>query len=63
MKKSYISPNTEVRIIKSECLLDLSIQNINGADGITKGQGNFGGGASDSKERGTRNTDSFEDLW
>lgn len=60
MKKTYINPTTEV--VKIENTTFLSISNVAGVDGLTKGD-DWSSGSAGSKERGTRNTDSFEDLW
>jgi len=58
MKKTYIRPNMEVVKAQTESILEVS----------ATGTGVFGTSASSSnavltRERGTRTTDDFDELW
>ena len=65
MKKVYIKPNVEVTKVANENLLSGSpVKSVSGADGLGKGQGEFTGGVSDTKDRGDYGSDSnFGSLW
>ena len=63
MKKTYIKPTLEVAYLKVERMLNNSANSVSGLDGVTMSKDEFGGGAADGKIRGSRSTDSFDDLW
>ncbi len=65
MKKVYIKPNVEVTKVANENLLSGSpVTSVSGASGLGKGQGEFAGGVSDTKDRGDYGSDSnFGSLW
>ena len=65
MKKNYIKPQTEVAETQT-----INTYLFSGSDGtgnplLGNGGGSGAGGVTsgDARERGTRNTDSFDDLW
>ena len=62
MKKTYMKPGTEVVTLRYENILEASVKNVSGLDGVTRG-GVFGGGEADGKVRGSRTSDDFGDLW
>ena len=59
MKKIYKAPLTKVVKVNAVQLICQSIVDVSGLNGVTKGEGNFTGGASDSKDF----EDYDEDLW
>ena len=59
MKKTYKTPLTEVVKVNAVQLICQSIVDVSGLNGVTKGEGKFTGGASDSKDF----EDYDEDLW
>ena len=66
MKKVYIKPNVEVTKVTIGNLLNNGspVGSVTGADGLGKGQGEFAGGVSDTKDRGDYGSDSnFGSLW
>ncbi|MBR1683355.1 MAG: hypothetical protein IJ700_08420 [Bacteroidaceae bacterium] len=49
-KKAYIEPVLQVTPITLEShLMQNSVGSVTGLDGVEKGEGDFGGGASDTK--------------
>ena len=59
MKKIYKAPLTKVVKVNAVQLICQSIVDVSGLNGVTKGEGKFVGGDSDSKD-----FDDFdEDLW
>ena len=59
MKKIYKAPLTKVVKVNAVQLICQSIVDVSGLSGVTKGEGKFIGGASDSKDW----DDYDEDLW
>jgi len=47
--KKYVKPNIEVVNIKMQSLLQNSLGSVTGLDGVERGEGDFGGGSSDSR--------------
>ena len=47
--KKYIKPEIEVTIIELQLLDSNSITSVSGADGLGTGEGEFAGGAGDSR--------------
>ena len=62
MKKTYMKPGTEVVNLRFENILEASVKNVSGLDGVERG-GVFAGGEADGKVRGSRTSDDFDDLW
>ena len=59
MKKTYITPLTEVvKVNAGQIICSSPVESISGLTGVAKG-GEFGGGVSDSKDF----EDYDEDLW
>ena len=63
MKKTvYIAPAIEVTMVELSTLIANSpLSTVSGLDGVTKGQGEFQGGASDVKSNDTYNV--WDDDW
>ena len=62
--KKYMKPSVEVANLKLNSLLSNgSITGTSGAKGLGISNDSYGGGSSDARDRGSRNSDSFEDLW
>ena len=47
--KKYIKPNLEVMNIKVQPLMNNSVTTASGLDGVEMGEGDFTGGAADSR--------------
>jgi hypothetical protein len=47
--KKYVKPNIEVVNIKMQSLLQNSVKSVEGLNGVERGEGDFGGGARDSR--------------
>ena len=51
--KMYMKPAIMVEDIQLESLLTESLNDVTGADGLSKGDGEFAGGNADSRRRGS----------
>ena len=47
--KKYIKPDVEIMDVELERLLEGSITDIEGLEGVTVGEGEFSGGSTDSR--------------
>ena len=60
--KKYIKPNSRVRNILMESLLQAhSITSVKGVEDVTMGEGTFGGGQADSRRRNRWDWDDEEE--
>lgn len=50
--KAYIKPSIEVTVVEMQPLMDNSITSTAGLNGVTMGEGDFSGGAADSRRGG-----------
>ena len=60
MKKIYISPEMMVVTIEPRTMLAESIVTVSGAEGLSRGSGDFEGGVADVK---ASNPDAWDSEW
>ena len=61
MKKTYIEPTLLVHKVVACQMICNSINGVTGLDGVTIGEGNFTGGASDAREASFSDDEWFEE--
>lgn len=57
--KKYIEPKLVIVKLRTQRLLQNSIRSVSGLDGVGKGDGDFGGGKSDSRSNSFWDDDEY----